>query len=123
MVPTVKKERRPNRAITPSRIGARTSLNGALKFDKEFLICGEFHGTISGRALLVIDNGARVDAEIDVDTLIVRGNVQGRIVARVSVVLEAESIVAADIQTKDIRIAENAQYEGECVMSLERGQT
>ena len=104
----------------PSCIGKRVSLDGTLTFKKKLIVCGQFSGCVNGGEMLVVEQGAMVDATIDVDTIVVRGSVQGKITAHASVLLEAGSIVEADIHTPDIRIAENAQYQGECVMSLDQ---
>lgn len=100
-----------------SKIGARTRVAGELQFVNTLLICGQFSGSINGGKALIIDKGARVEGEIEVDTLIARGHVQGRVVARDSIIIEDSGVVNADIQTKHIHIATNAQYEGRCVTS------
>ena len=105
--------------LPQSRIGANTRLEGTLNFGKQLLIHGQFRGTINGGELLIVDRSAHVEGDIEVDTIIVRGNVRGKITARTSIVLEAGSVVAADIHTTDVRIAEHARYEGRCVMSID----
>jgi len=102
-----------------SRIGDGVLLNGVLTFETGIIIRGEFKGQINGGDLLIIDNDARVDAKINVDTLIVRGVLEGEVMARELVILESSSVVQANIHTKNIRIAENAEYQGECVVSSE----
>lgn len=106
--------------MSQSRIGSGARVNGKLSFEKDLRICGEFSGTITGGELLFIDKDARVKAEIETKTLIIRGHVEGRIIAHNSITLEAGSVVHADIQTKDIHIVERAQYQGHCVTDVEQ---
>lgn len=107
-----------HKVASQSRIGAHTHLTGTLQFTEILTVYGRFNGRISGGAMLVIESGGRVEGEIEVDTLIVRGHVSGNVLARSATIIEESGVVHADIKTKDIHIATRAQYQGHCTTSL-----
>src|SRR5215468_329666 len=69
-------------------LGRGTRFEGKLYFTGRLRIDGNFRGEIRSEDVLVIGEGADVAAEIDVDTVIVRGGaVHGNIRARTSIEL------------------------------------
>ena len=64
-------------------LGRGTHFEGKLQFEGRVRIDGSFRGEIRSSDTLVIGDGAEVDAEIDVATVIIKGgNVQGNVRAR-----------------------------------------
>ena len=55
--------------------------SGTLNFEKPFLIRGRLSGDIIARGLLVVDEEAVVDANINASRVIIRGSVKGNVTA------------------------------------------
>jgi cytoskeletal protein CcmA (bactofilin family) len=68
--------------------GAR--LEGTISFDEVFRIDGQFKGTITSDAELVIGEGGVVEGDVRVGRLAVSGTVKGSIHAKERVELHAE---------------------------------
>ena len=67
-------------------LGRGTRFDGKLYFTGRLRIDGNFSGEIRSDDVLVIGDGADVNAEIDVDTVIVRGGtVTGNVRARTAI--------------------------------------
>ena len=99
-------------------LGPGTHYNGKLLFDGRVRIDGQFQGSICSDDMLIVGEGAQVQAVIDVGTLIVLGGeIRGEIRARELVELHAAARVHGDIETPRIFIDRGAVFEGRCRMS------
>ena len=83
---------------------------------------GEIHALL-GRGtefdgVLILGDGAEVEAEIEVGTLIVRGGtLRGNVVARQLIEIHAEGRVHGDIAAPQIDIDKGCLFEGKCTMT------
>lgn len=99
-------------------LGPGTRYSGKLLFEGRVRIDGDFEGSIHSDDMLIVGEGARVQADIDVGTLIVLGGeIRGEIRARELVELHAPARVHGDIETPRIFIDRGAVFEGRCQMS------
>ncbi len=85
---------------------------GKLTFEGTVRIGGEFKGEIFTNDVLVISEGARVEAEIDAGVVIVSGTVVGNISAREKVVAHPPAIIRGTVTTPSLRIDEGVVFEG-----------
>jgi len=99
-------------------LGRGTSFEGKLYFSGRLRIDGQFRGEIRSDDVLVIGEGADVAAEIDVDTVIVRGGaVHGNIRARTSIELYVPARVVGNLWSPSIFIDKGVKVEGSCTMA------
>jgi cytoskeletal protein CcmA (bactofilin family) len=99
-------------------LGRGTSFEGKLYFNGRLRIDGHFRGEIRSDDVLVIGEGAEVSAEIDVDTVIVRGGVvTGNIRARTAIELYVPAHVVGNLWSPSIFIDKGVKVEGSCTMS------
>jgi cytoskeletal protein CcmA (bactofilin family) len=99
-------------------LGRGTSFEGKLYFTGKLRIDGNFRGEIRSEDTLVIGEGADVAAEIDVDTVIVRGgSVNGNIRARTSIELYVPARVVGNLWSPSIFIDKGVKVEGSCTMA------
>jgi cytoskeletal protein CcmA (bactofilin family) len=99
-------------------LGRGTSFEGKLYFSGRLRIDGQFRGEIRSDDVLVIGEGADVAAEIDVDTVIVRGGtVNGNIRARTSIELYVPARVVGNLWSPSIFIDKGVKVEGSCTMA------
>jgi cytoskeletal protein CcmA (bactofilin family) len=99
-------------------LGRGTSFEGKLYFTGRLRIDGTFRGEIRSEDVLVIGEGAEVSAEIDADTVIVRGGViTGNVRARTAIELYVPARVVGNLRSPSIFIDKGVKVEGSCTMA------
>jgi len=99
-------------------LGRGTRFEGKLLFDGRVRIDGAFQGEIRSEDTLIIGEGAEVDAEVDVASVIIRGGVvRGAIRARTSIELYVPARVMASLHSPSVFIDKGVHFEGTCKMA------
>jgi len=99
-------------------LGRETKFNGLLKFKETLRIQGQFKGTIESGGDLIVDKDAVVHADhINVDSLIVYGDVTGDVNAVDKVDMMTGAKVRGDITAAKLRLADGVLFEGQCSMT------
>jgi cytoskeletal protein CcmA (bactofilin family) len=99
-------------------LGRGTRFEGKLYFTGRLRIDGSFTGEIRSDDVLVIGDGAEVTAEIDVDTVIVRGGtVTGNVRARTAIELYVPARIVGNLRSPTIFIDKGVKIEGSCTMA------
>jgi cytoskeletal protein CcmA (bactofilin family) len=107
----VAQSERPQGEIT-TLLGRGSEFEGKLTFEGTVRIDGKLSGEIFSEDVLVIGEGAAVNAEIDVGVIIVEGNVTGNIRAKRAVELHAPARVKGNIETPSLYIDKGVTFEG-----------
>jgi cytoskeletal protein CcmA (bactofilin family) len=103
-------------------LGRGTRFEGKLYFTGRLRIDGSFSGEIRSDDVLVIGDGAEVTAEIDVDTVIVRGGtVTGNVRARTAIELYVPARIIGNLRSPSIFIDKGVKIEGSCTMAPVEG--
>lgn len=97
------------------------NFEGKIVFDGTVQINGEFSGEVRSEGTLVVGQDARLSADIEVDTLICYGRIDGKVNAKCRVEVHVPSVVMADIATRSLVIEEGAIFQGQCNMFQEVG--
>ncbi len=92
------------------------SFEGKLTFEGTVQIGGEFQGEIFTKDILVINKGAQVRAQIEADTIIISGYVEGNLFARRRVIMHPPAIFKGTVTTPSLRIDEGVVFEGASYM-------
>lgn len=99
-------------------LGRGTRFEGKLLFDGRVRLDGAFSGIIKSDDTLIIGDGAEIDAEIDVASVIIRGGtVRGTIRARNSIELYVPAKVYASLHAPSVFIDKGVHFEGTCRMA------
>ena len=99
-------------------LGRGTEFEGVLAFEGRVRIDGRFKGEIYSEGILILGDGAEVEAEVDVGTLIVRGGtLRGDVVASQLVEIHAEGAVHGDVRAPQIDIDKGCVFEGSVQMT------
>lgn len=93
-------------------LGRGSEFEGKLTFEGTVRIDGKLSGEIFSEDVLVVGEGAMVNAEIDVGVIIVEGNVTGNIRAKRAVELHAPARVKGNIETPSLYIDKGVLFEG-----------
>lgn len=98
--------------------GTETEFDGILEFSDRLVITGKFSGKIvAPTGDLEIAKTSVCDVEsLDVNSLIISGNVKGKLNAAERVEICSGSTVESDITTARLRIANNVDFSGEITM-------
>jgi cytoskeletal protein CcmA (bactofilin family) len=97
-------------------LGPESSFEGKLVFDGTVRIDGNFKGQIKTDNVLVVGQSARIEADVDVGSVVVNGEVIGDITAKQLVEIHAPGKVRGNITTPQLMIAKGVIFEGSCKM-------
>ncbi|MGZ3693363.1 MAG: bactofilin family protein [Bdellovibrionota bacterium] len=97
-----------------------SEFDGTLSFEGAFRIGGVFRGKIFTDDVLIIGEGAQVDAEIEVGTLILSGEFKGSVKAKDRVEIHYPAIFRGNIQSPSLMVADGVVFEG--VSQMGRGE-
>lgn len=97
-----------------------SEFDGTLSFEGAFRIGGVFRGKIFTDDVLIIGEGAQVDAEIEVGTLILSGELKGSVKAKDRVEIHYPAVFRGNIQTPSLMVADGVVFEG--VSQMGRGE-
>jgi cytoskeletal protein CcmA (bactofilin family) len=92
--------------------------SGTLNFEKPFLIRGKVSGEISARGLLVIDEEAVVNANINASRVIIRGKVKGDVNAAEKVEVTITGKLAGNVTAPEIFMETGCVFNGRCTMTV-----
>lgn len=92
------------------------SFEGRLTFEGTVRLGGLFKGEIFTNDTLVINPGAKVEAQIEADTVIISGQVHGNIFARRRVVMHPPAVFQGTVTSPSLRIDEGVVFEGASYM-------
>jgi cytoskeletal protein CcmA (bactofilin family) len=92
------------------------SVEGKLTFDGTVQINGDFRGDILSDGTLIVGPEARLAARIQIDTIIIEGNVEGTIEAKQRVELRGGATLIGDITAPSLVVVEGAVFQGRSQM-------
>jgi cytoskeletal protein CcmA (bactofilin family) len=97
-------------------LGRGATFEGKLTFEGTVRIDGRFKGEVFSDDVLVIGEGAHVEAEIDIGEVIVQGTVVGNIKAKRSIEIHAPGRVKGDLHTPSLQVDKGVIFEGRSFM-------
>jgi cytoskeletal protein CcmA (bactofilin family) len=97
-------------------LGRGTTFEGKMTFEGMFRLDGRFDGEIYAGDSLIIGETGEVNAQINVNSLIVNGTLSGSVTAGTRVEIYPPGKVLGDVKTPVLVISEGAIFEGSCKM-------
>jgi cytoskeletal protein CcmA (bactofilin family) len=97
-------------------LGRGSEFEGKLTFEGTVRIDGKFIGTIVTNDVLVVGEGAKIQAEIACGTIIVHGEVNGDVKAKNAIELHHPARVRGNIEAPSLMIEKGVTFEGQCKM-------
>jgi cytoskeletal protein CcmA (bactofilin family) len=99
-------------------LGRGTHFEGKLYFEGRVRIDGGFRGEIRSQDVLIIGEGAEVEADIEVGTVIIKGgSVTGDVRAVHSIELYVPARVSGNLHAPEIFMDKGVQFSGTCTMA------
>src|SRR5690349_6593944 len=115
-VPSQLKREEDNVATRPGEVhtllGKGSEFEGKLTFEGQVRIDGKFNGQIITKDVLVVGEGARVQAEITAGTVIINGTVEGNVRATQLIELHAPARVKGNIEAPALTMDRGVIFEG-----------
>jgi len=100
------------------RISADASISGRIHFPGNARVDGKLKGEISAEALLVVGEGAVLEADVRAERLLLRGTVRGSLCCPGFAELAPGSIVVGDVVAATLIVRPGARIEGTCRVGL-----
>lgn len=97
-------------------LGKGAEFTGKLMFNGSVRIDGDFKGTIFGNGTLVVGEGAQIEADIRVDSVLISGDVRGQVEVKKKVKVYSSGKLTGDLSTPVFSVEEGAFFEGACRM-------
>lgn len=97
-------------------LGRGSEFEGKLTFEGTVRIDGVLKGEVFSDDVLIIGEGAQVDAEINIGEIIIQGTVTGNIRAKRSIEVLAPGRVNGDLTTPSLQIEKGVIFEGRSFM-------
>jgi len=85
---------------------------GELRFKGTARIAGKLKGFIKGSGSLIIESSAKVEADLEVDHLVLLGEFSGKAKARKSVLMEPPAQFCGEVSSPSLSIKEGVFFEG-----------
>ncbi len=96
-----------------ARIGPSIHIKGQITASEPITICGRIDGTIDvqGHAVTV-DAGGRLKADITAETIVVGGDVHGRLLAGTRIVVRETAKIEGELSAPAVSLADGATVSG-----------
>ncbi len=113
----------PEQAEITAFLGKGTEFKGVLSFEGTIRVDGKVEGEVISKDTLIAGDGAFLQGEITVGTIISSGKIVGNINASQKVHILAPGIVQGNIKTPKLIIEEGVTFDGKCEMAGEKKAT
>jgi cytoskeletal protein CcmA (bactofilin family) len=97
-------------------LGRGATFEGKLTFEGTVRVDGKLKGEVFSDDVLIVGEGATVEAEIDIGEIIIQGNVNGNIRAKRAIEIHAPGRVKGDLHTPSLQIDKGVIFEGRSFM-------
>ncbi len=97
-------------------LGQGSRVEGKLRFDGSVRIDGQVEGEVEAQDSVIVGETAVVTAQIKAGTIIVKGRINGDVIASKRVELQAPAKLVGNITTPSLVIHEGVVFEGHCSM-------
>ena len=101
-------------------LGKGTEFKGVLSFEGTIRVDGKVEGEVVSKDTLIAGDGAFLQGEITVGTIISSGKIVGNITASQKVHVLAPGVVQGNIRTPKLIIEEGVTFDGKCEMAGEK---
>ena len=103
-------------------LGRGSEFEGKLTFEGTVRIDGKFNGNIVTNDVLVVGEGAKIQAEITCGTIIVHGEINGNVKAKTAVELHHPARMKGNVETPSLMVEKGVIFEGQTKMEgVEKG--
>ena len=102
----------------PCNIGPRIAIRGSITGEEDLVIEGRVEGSIALSGHLAVSQAAIIEADLEVDSVDIHGQLDGDINAVTTITLHEGSRVVGNLRAPRIVIADGAQFKGTVEMDV-----
>jgi cytoskeletal protein CcmA (bactofilin family) len=110
----------PEQSEITAFLGKGTEFKGILSFEGTIRVDGNVNGEVVSKDTLIAGDGAILQGEITVGTIISSGKIMGNINASQKVHILAPGNIQGTIRTPKLIIEEGVIFDGKCEMAVEK---
>ena len=104
---------------TQCLIGRQIAVRGTLVGEEDLLVEGRVEGAVSLDGHLIVAEPGTVEANLEVNSIEVHGEIVGDIVASRSITIEKTARVTGNVRAPRVIIRDGAQFRGKVEMEVE----
>ena len=93
--------------------------SGNVELKKPLMIKGSFTGNITSESALSIEEGAVVKACVKADSLVVKGSLEGDVIAETVVRIYTSGKLSGDVTAPEVILDSGCYFTGNCKMTKE----
>jgi cytoskeletal protein CcmA (bactofilin family) len=116
-----RKEPVASRGEIKAFLGEGTDFKGILTFEGTVRVDGKLEGEVYTKDTLIVGESAVVNAEINVNTIVISGVVRGNINATGKIEVHRPGKLFGNVNTPSLFIEEGVIFEGNCTMAFDTG--
>ena len=117
-----RKEPVASRGEIKAFLGEGTDFKGILTFEDTVRVDGKLEGEVYTKDTLIVGESAVVNAEINVNTIVISGVVRGNINATGKIEVHRPGKLFGNVNTPSLFIEEGVIFEGNCTMAFDTGE-
>jgi len=102
----------PNGNPNKNVLNSDVEIKGNLKFTGELLLEGKLEGEVNADGVLTLGEGGVVNGNINVNSIIIRGKVNGNVIAKDKIELKSRAELFGDIRATKLAIEEGVTFVG-----------
>jgi cytoskeletal protein CcmA (bactofilin family) len=100
-------------------IGPQTAVRGSLSGDEDLVVEGRVEGSVALSGHLIVAESGEVEADLEIESIAVLGQVRGDIVASRSITIEKGAQVSGNVRAPRVIIHDGAHFDGAVEMDVE----
>lgn len=97
-------------------VGEGVEFKGIINYQGTVRIDGHLEGEIHTGGVLIVGQGAVIDAKVEAGTIICQGRIVGDIVARDKIQLKSPAVLDGSVKTPSLSMEEGVLFNGTCEM-------
>ena len=97
-------------------VGEGVEFKGVINYQGTVRIDGQLEGEIHTEGVLIIGQGAVIDAKVEAGTIICQGRIVGDIIAREKIQLMSPAVLNGSVKTPSLAMEEGVLFNGTCEM-------
>ncbi len=102
----------PNNNNSKNVLNSDVELKGTLKFSGELTFDGKLEGDIASEGALTLGDNAVIKGSIDVGSVVVRGKINGNVIAKEKIDIKAKTELFGDVRAAKLVIEEGVTFVG-----------
>ena len=97
-------------------VGEGVQFKGVINYQGTVRIDGKLEGEIHTAGVLIVGQGALIEAKVEAGTIICRGRIVGEIIAREKIQLMSPAVLDGSVKTPSLSMEEDVLFNGTCEM-------